>query len=138
MMINTIIISILLVLARSDLGVDLSTLTSTEAFKCLLSNNYTFLNVRAWRSFGSFDPNSVQTLVNAKAAGYKVENLGVYMFPCYNVEKTAAAQMKEMVSQLSNSEYSTIWIDMETNLSPNCGWTSNYDSNCLFTEELVN
>ena len=84
MIINTIIFSLLLLFANCELGVDLSTLTSTDAFKCLLSN-YTFLNVRAWRSYGAFDPNSVQTLANAKAAGYKVDNIGVYMFPCYNL-----------------------------------------------------
>ena len=122
MIFNTIILCLFLIATPSELGVDLSTLTSTDSFKCLLKN-YTFLNVRAWRSYGAFDSNSVQTLINAKGAGYKLENLGVYMFPCYSTEKTAAGQMKEMVDQLSKSEYSTIWIDMETNLNPNCAWT---------------
>ena len=27
---------------------------------------------------------------------------------------------------------------METNLSPGCGWTNDYDANCKFTQQLVN
>lgn len=75
-----------------EFGIDLSTLTSVDSFKCFLSN-YTFLNVRAWRSYGAFDPNSVQTLANAKQAGFHVDNIGVYMFPC-SFGKPAADQVK--------------------------------------------
>ena len=92
------IISLLLLclVSRCEFGVDLSTLTSIQSFQCLLQN-HTFVNVRAWRSYGAFDPNSVQTLANAKAAGFKPSNIGVYMFPCFSQEKSASSQVKEML-----------------------------------------
>lgn len=42
-----------------------------------------------------------------------------------------------MISALSNTKYSTIWLDMETNSSPNCGWSKDFDKNCQFTEKLA-
>lgn len=30
----------------------------------------------------------------------------------------------------SNDHYSSIWLDMETNTSPNCGWSKDFDKNC--------
>ena len=134
---NLTILLALILLSTCEIGADLSTLTSVDAFKCLLQNQ-TFLNVRAWRSFGAFDSNSIQTLANAKTAGYKIENLGVYMFPCMSPNKPASDQVNSMVEALKNSEYSGLWIDMETNTNPGCGWTKDYDANCQFTEQLVN
>ena len=95
------IIALLLVVVVShcEFGVDLSTLTSITSFQCLLQN-HTFLNVRAWRSYGAFDPNSIQTLSNAKAAGFKPSNIGIYMFPCFSQEKSASSQVNEMVKNL--------------------------------------
>ena len=39
--------------------------------------------VRAWRSVGNFDPNALETIKNAKAAG--INRVDVYMFPCIHV-----------------------------------------------------
>ena len=45
--------------------------------------------------------------------------------------------MAQMIQNLSKSNYSQIWIDMETNTSPGCGWGKDYQANCQFTEQLV-
>ena len=82
----------LALVGNSELGIDLSTLTSADSFKCFLEHNYTFVSVRAWRSFGSVDPNAGQTLKNAQAAGYKAQDTGIYMFPCSNNEAKPAKE----------------------------------------------
>lgn len=65
-MIKLILFSVFLVAASCTLGFDLSTLTSVDSFKCLRhTENRTFFSVRAWRSYASFDPNSLQTIKNA-------------------------------------------------------------------------
>lgn len=96
--------------------------------------------MRAWRSFGAFDVNAPKSLVNAFDAGFKVQDVGVYMFPCYSTTKTAEGQVQEMIAQLKDysGKYSSIWLDMETNPSPGCGWSTNYEDNCAFTSKLVN
>jgi hypothetical protein len=64
------------------LGIDHSNPISVEQFKCLLSQNYSFAIIRAWRSYGAFDVNCPQTLANALSAGYQLKDIGVYAFPC--------------------------------------------------------
>jgi len=59
-------------------------------------------------------------------------DLGVYMFPCLNAEKTPTSQVNEMISGLKNSKYNRIWLDIETNPSPNCGFTQDFNKNCEF------
>jgi hypothetical protein len=46
------------------------------------------------------------------------------------IEKTAAAQVTEFDS-VFGSEYGTVWIDVESNPSTGCGWSStDYSGNC--------
>ncbi len=61
------------------------------------------------------------------------------MFPCYSETKTPESQAAEMLAGLEKvaSHYSSIWLDMETNTSPNCVWSKNFDQNCQFTVKLV-
>jgi hypothetical protein len=129
-MIYTLICLVLLFPLTSTLtfGIDNNNLISIIQFKCLLTENQTFALIRAWRSFGVFDTNSPQTLKNAILAGYKKSDLGVYIFPCYstNVDKSPEAQVMQMIYKLGDAPYGSIWIDMETNPSPNCGWSQNY------------
>ncbi len=77
------------------LGVDLSSLTSTEVFKCFLANKYDFAIVRAYKSYGAFDLNSVQTLTNAKNAGFT--DIDVYMFPCISTTLNPTKQIADML-----------------------------------------
>jgi GH25 family lysozyme M1 (1,4-beta-N-acetylmuramidase) len=60
------------------------------------------------------------------------------MFPCYSQQKTPESQVDEMVKQLGGTHYSSIWIDMETNPSTGCGWSTDFDANCAFTERVIN
>jgi GH25 family lysozyme M1 (1,4-beta-N-acetylmuramidase) len=131
---------LLITFAFCRLGIDHSELTTVDQFKCLLGIDRTYAIYRAWKSYGAFDVNAPQSLANAYAAGFKVEDIGVYIFPCYNVTKTPEYQMQEMVKQLdaAGSKYSTIWLDVEINPSPSCAWTNNFTENCAFTERLAN
>ena len=62
-------------------GIDVSSLVSKDSFKCLRILRFDFLIVR-YRNIrdGEPDSNVVQTLANAKEAGFK--DIHVYMFPC--------------------------------------------------------
>jgi hypothetical protein len=55
------------------------------------------------------------------------------MFPCTGTQKPAAKQVSDMIAGLKDVKYNAIWIDIETNSSPNCGWTKDYTFNCQFT-----
>merc|ERR1712173_412497 len=57
-----------------------------------------FTVTRAWRSYGSFDPNSITNLANAKAAGIPYND--VYMFPCRG--ESASSQVDTMIKDLKN------------------------------------
>jgi len=62
-------------------GVDLFELTSIDKFKCLKENlSVKFVIVRASRSNGYFDSNSVANIKNAWAAG--INEVDIYIFPC--------------------------------------------------------
>lgn len=82
----------LLAVAMCTLGIDLSTLTSVDSFKCFRNEGRTFVIARAWRSYASFDTNVLQTISNAQLAGFKESEIGVYMFPCYSETKTPESQ----------------------------------------------
>lgn len=116
-------------------GVDLSTLTTVENFKCMMStHNISFVVMRGYRSFASPDPNVKAVLKAAQDAGIKVTD--VYLFPCRG--KSPIDQANEAVDYLSTATYGTIWIDVETNTSPGCSWTSSTAAdNCNFIDQLV-
>lgn len=136
-MYQALLISALVWSCTPTFGVDLSTLTSTSSFECLRQHDYDFVIVRAWRSFSSFDPNAPQTLHNAVAGGFPTDQLGVYMFPCFSAHKPASEQVNSMVEALGSSPYSKVWVDLETNSSPGCGWGTDYTANCQFVKQLV-
>lgn len=112
------------------LGVDLSSAANT--FSCLKSNGMSFAIVRAYKSYGALDSNAVATLKNAKAAGLITD---IYHFPCNSV--AASTQVSTVVNGISSSLYGTVWIDVESNPSSGCGWSSNVTTNCNFLSELV-
>ena len=94
-----------------------------------------FAIARAWRSSGTMDPNAAQNINNARAAG--IPNVDVYLFPCRG--KSAADQVSQMVSGLGSANYGMIWLDVETNPSSGCSWSSfSAASNCQYLGELVN
>ena len=90
---------------------------------------------RAYKSYGAFDSNAVTNIKNARAAG--IPYVDVYMFPCRG--KSASSQVTEMINGLSGSNYGTVWLDIETNPSSGCSWSSySGSSNCEWATELAN
>lgn len=61
------------------------------------------------------------------------------------LEITVAQQVSDFISALgleeensTNGLYGTVWLDVETNPSTNCGWSSSdYTGNCNFLNDLV-
>ena len=79
-------------------GIDVSTLVSSSDFQCLKKEGYDFLIVRAYRNIGKPDSNAVQTIKNARHAGFG--HVDVYMFPCPQCSKPASVQVQEMGQSL--------------------------------------
>lgn len=75
-----LVLTCMLTIGSSHLGVDLSVLTNTSQFSCLINNyNIEYAFVRVFRSVGLVDNNSVESIVNAHSAG--VKSLSAYIFP---------------------------------------------------------
>lgn len=129
------IVSALLILqALAANGIDIANPTTAATFTCLKNQGNNFAIVRAYRSTGTLDTNANANLQNARTAGLTTD---VYMFPCRG--KNATSQVNELISGISGTLYSTIWIDVETNPSSGCSW-SGHDaaSNCNFLTEAIN
>jgi hypothetical protein len=126
------LLALLLLGASCRLGVDVSQLFPTSTYQCMLNSGYSFISLRGYRSMGAVDPNVHANLQNARAAGFSPD---IYMFPCRG--KSASAQVDEMVAGIPSSSYGMIWIDVETNPSPNCGWGTDYAGNCQYLTEVA-
>lgn len=111
-------LSCLIVPSLSVKGVDVSQPFATSVYQCMKQNGMTFVIIRGYCSFGGVDSHAVTGLQNAKAAGLITD---VYFFPCTG-KKSAATQVAEMFSAIPSNLYGMIWIDVETNTSPQCGW----------------
>jgi GH25 family lysozyme M1 (1,4-beta-N-acetylmuramidase) len=123
---------LLIIPTLCTLGVDVSQLFTTSTYQCIKNGGHSFVIIRAYQSNGQVDAHAVSNLNNAKAAGLKTD---VYFFPCRG--KSATAQVDQMVAAISSSLYGTIWLDIETNPSSGCGWSSDHNSNCVFLSELI-
>lgn len=115
------------------LGVDVSQPFSTATYQCMKNNGYIFAIMRGYCSFGGVDSHIIENLNNARAAGLITD---IYMFPCRS--KSATAQVDQMTAAISGNLYGMVWIDVETNPSPGCGWGTDYNSNCAFLTEIIN
>lgn len=117
-------------------GIDLSSLTSVEAFQCLVDKQgVTFAVMRAYKSYGAVDPTVKMNIQNAQDAGIFFTD--VYMFPCRG--KSPVAQANELIDYLNDTDFGYLWVDVETNPSPGCSWAaSTPEDNCAFLEQLVN
>jgi hypothetical protein len=105
-------------------------------FQCLVDNyGYSFVIIRGWQSFGAADPNCPHTIYNAWAGG--MSHVDVYLFPCAGLG--AASQVQQLVAYLQsyNATWGTIWLDIETNSSPGCGWSGDQDSNCQYIGQAI-
>lgn len=111
----------------STLGVDVSQLFSSSTYTCIKNAGYHFLVIRGYDSYGAVDKNIIPNLNNARSAGFAPD---IYMFPCRS--KSATAQVDQMISGISGHLYGRVWIDVETNPSPGCGWGSDHAANCKY------
>jgi len=104
---KVILASLLLACTFCLLGVDVSQLYPTSAYTCIKNNGYSFLVIRGYCSYGGVDPNIVQNLNNARAAGFAPD---IYMFPCRG--KSGTAQVDQIVAGISGNLYGKVWIDV--------------------------
>lgn len=118
--------------ALCTLGVDVSQHYTTSVYQCIKNAGYHFISIRGFCSYGAVDPNIVSNLNNARAAGFAPD---IYMFPCRG--KSANSQVDAMVQGISSNLYGKVWIDVETNPSPGCGWGSDHETNCNFLTDIV-
>ncbi len=132
---KVIILLVALILGNSKLGIDVSQPHSEDVLKCFVKEGYSFIVARAYKSYGAVDINAITTLTNAQNAG--MTDNGVYLFPCTSTTKSAQSQINEMVQGLHGLSYNRVWIDVETNQSPNCGWTKDVEFNCNFMKQMV-
>jgi hypothetical protein len=114
-------------------GVDISQACSTSDFQCLISAGYTYTIIRGWQSFGSGDPNCATSISNAWAAN--MSSVDVYLFPCAGQD--GPSQVTGLISFLQGSKYGSIWLDIETNPSSGCGWSSDLSSNCNYIQGMI-
>lgn len=125
----------LIIPSLSVKGVDVSQPFSTTVYQCMKQNGMTYVIIRGYCSFGGVDSHAVTGLQNAKAAGLITD---VYFFPCTG-KKSPATQVAEMFAAIPSNLYGMIWIDVETNTSPGCGWEQHsHEDNCKFLIELIN
>jgi GH25 family lysozyme M1 (1,4-beta-N-acetylmuramidase) len=115
-------------ISYATLGVDVS--QPTSVFSCLKSSGYQFAIVRGYQSNGQVDSNAVNTIKNARNAGFQY--VDVYAFPCVSCGN-AAGQASTLINALKGSSYGTIWLDVES-----YSWSSNLSTNQAFITSYVN
>lgn len=127
----------------STLVADISAPASTADWACLRGLGVSGGIVRAWSSMGAPDTLAPGSLKAAHAAG--ISDTAVYMFPCAGKRDSpahsAAAQVNGTVAALASAGVASLvqrfWIDVESNPSPGCGWSTDLASNCAWVQELV-
>jgi len=119
--------------AAGTYGVDLADPIDKSTAACMVSNGRTFGVVRAWHSYGAFDTNAPASVAAMWAGGMSA--VDVYMFPC--VGQSAANQANGLVDALTaaNVTYGKVWLDIESNPSPGCGWST--ATGCTFFTDLL-
>jgi len=125
-------------------GVDLSVLASVSQLKCMrtASPAVSHVVVRAFRSTGSVDPNAIQTLKNAQAAGFDPANVGVYIFPrplsVGGKMQDGGAQVKATMDYLLNNGagglFQTLWLDFE---GASLYWSKITSNNAKFVDQML-
>jgi len=114
--------------AKAVTGVDVS--SAITQWPCLKGRGVEFVVARGWESVNRPDPNVINTLQRAKAAG--IAHLDVYLFPCVPCGNPAA-QAQGLVNHLRGHPYGMIWLDIET-----YAWSHDHASNQRFISGLIN
>ena len=117
-------------------GFDVTSAESKSVFECFKNEHgANFTIFKGWKSEGIFNPACVENLKTAESVG--IYDNSIYLFPCPG--KSAVTQVKDLISNLSNSnaKYNRIWMDVEPNHNAGCAWSNNYDSNCDYLQLLL-
>ena len=94
--------------------VDYANAYPLSTHECWKKDGVTQAIARAWRSYGSFDPNAPTNIAHCHSAGFA--HVDIYMFPCRG--KSANTQVAEMIKGMEGHDYGKIWLDIETNPPP--------------------
>jgi hypothetical protein len=94
-------------------GVDYSQAFSTTTLKCIKDKGYKFAIPRGYRSSGTVDPNVVNNVNNAWAAGFS--NVDVYHFPCPKCGTSGSDQVLALTNHLKKYgvKVGMVWLDVE-------------------------
>jgi hypothetical protein len=125
------VVALVAAVALATDGGDISEYYSSGTFACCKNNGWDFVIVRSYCSYGGVDPNAPATLEQAAAGGIPYHD--VYHFPCIGV--AASTQVADDYASVAG-KFGMMWFDIETNPSPNCGW-SDQTTNCNFMGALI-
>ena len=122
--------------AGAQYGLDFSSAASSSSASCFVSNGFTYVVPRGYRSSGAVDTAVCGSLNTAKAAGIATRD--VYLFPQpTSTTKSAATQMSELLNYLKTNCGSAwsgrVWLDIEGSQY----WTTSTSSNKAFYQALV-
>jgi len=130
--------------SAASFGVDVSGLATVTQLKCMKTASpvVSHVIVRGYRSTGSVDPNAVQTLKNAKAAGFDASSVGVYIFPrplsVGGKIQDGGAQVKATMDYLLKNGaadlFRTLWLDIE---GGNLYWSKITANNVQFVNQMI-
>jgi len=118
------------VVAWHGKGVDVS--APCGNWPCLKQAGYSFAIVRIFQetSGGRVDPNGVNSVKAAWAAGFTA--VDVYMYPAGTATTTGVAQATAVLNALKGVKYGRIWIDVE---GVGSSWSGTPSNNAkLFTD----
>jgi hypothetical protein len=116
----------------ANIGGDIATSVTQSQFECAVNYGWRFVIVRSYHSYGAPDTNAPIALAAAKAAGIQYRD--VYHFPCLTVDPIQ--QVTDNVNAVGQSNFGTLWFDIEVNPSPGCGWADPM-TNCNFLQSMI-
>lgn len=105
---------------KSVNGFDLNVgkgIPKVDSFRCLVNYGTTFAAIGSFSSYGSLFPSASQALRIAQSLGLKTD---VYMDNCPG--KDPIAQANELMDGIPNNLFNRVWILVQPNYSPGCGW----------------
>ena len=116
--------------------VDVSSAVMPGDFQCLVSQGYSSVVVRAYRSSGSVDTVAPHTIYNAVAGGVNEQNIDIYIFPCPRCSN-AQAQIDDTLNYLGgyNANFTRLFLDIEDTASHSY-WGTDTSSSQQFMKEL--
>jgi GH25 family lysozyme M1 (1,4-beta-N-acetylmuramidase) len=124
--------------AQGVQGGDVATLTPQSAFACAISTGgWEFIIIRGFdgTNVTAVDPTAAANLRNAHLAGFKYTD--VYHVPCaFAIDPVI--QVWTTVDALHSLNFGTLWITVEPNPDPACGWSTQPVANCNFLSAMIN